>query len=241
MADTPHVLVVDDEPATRQLLASYFESEGYRVTQLVDGEQVISTVLNSGIDLVLLDIRLPHKNGLDLTKELRHVSNVGIILVTVKSDDVDRIVGLELGADDYVTKPFNTRELFARSKNLIRRVAAAGRDGGRTERRSIQFDGWCLDLLRHELLRPDGRQVPLTEGEYKILVALASRSGRILSREQLLDVINHRSWDPADRTVDVMIGKIRKKIEDGKTDAKLIKTVRGAGYMFAPAVNTEHS
>lgn len=236
MRETAHILVVDDEPAARQLLASYFDSEGYRVTQLGDGEQVVSTVLSLGIDLVLLDVRLPHTSGIELTKELRKVSDIGIILVTVKSDDVDRIVGLEMGADDYVTKPFNARELFARSKNLIRRVAASRiGDEGRGAN-VIEFEEWRLDLLSHQLFQPNGTEVPLTDGQYKILSALVTRAGRILSRERLLDLMNHRSWSPDDRTIDVMIGKIRKKLGDGLTDPHFIKTIRGAGYMFVPAV-----
>lgn len=233
MRDAAHILIIDDEPATRQLLASYFESEGYRVSQLSDGDRVIATTLSSDFDLLLLDIRLPHENGLELTKELRKVSDVGIILVTAKSDEIDRIVGLEMGADDYVTKPFNTRELFARAKNLIRRVRNARAVEKLSVTESIKFERWRLDLLRHQLYTPKGDEVALTEGEYKILSTLATRSGRILSREQLLDAINHRSWDPTDRTIDVMIGKIRKKMNDDPADPKFIKTVRGAGYMFA--------
>lgn len=241
MQDSAHILVVDDELATRKLLVSYFESEGYRVSQLGDGDQVVSTTLSSEIDLLLLDIRLPHENGLELTKKLRRVSDVGIILVTVKSDVIDRIVGLEMGADDYVTKPFNPRELFARSKNLIRRVKAARASGADANSKSIKFEGWHLDLWRHQLLQPDGLEIPLTEGEYNILAALATRSGRIVSREQLLDVINHRAWNPADRTIDVMIGKIRKKMNDNPSDPRFIRTVRGAGYMFAPKVTADHA
>lgn len=237
MSERAHILVVEDESATRQLVARYFETEGYKVTEAHDGQNVIPTVMRENIDIVLLDIRLPESDGLELTRQLRAVSDVGIILVTAKTDEIDRIVGLELGADDYVTKPFNSRELFARTKNLIKRVRR-GRQATLTATPQVyQFENWKLDAAQHRLLRPDGARVRLTEGEYQLLAKLVNSAQRIVSRELLLESINHKSRDATDRTVDVMIGKLRRKLDDDPANPVFIKTIRAVGYMFTADVS----
>lgn len=233
MSDSAHVLVVEDEDATRRLLASYFESEGYQVTEAAEGSQVVDLVREHAIDLVLLDIRLPDIDGLELTKRLRSWSDVGIILVTAKKDEIDRIVGIELGADDYVTKPFNTRELFARAKNLIKRVRHSQSSKQVPDAERLEFQGWALDLNQHQLFAPDGNLVSLTEGEYQLLAALAANAPRILSRDQLLDTVSHKEWVPSDRTIDVMIARLRRKLEDDPNHPEFVKTIRGVGYTFA--------
>ncbi len=232
MEDGAHILVVEDDPVTRAKLAGYFESEGYRVSEAADGEAMWPLLADGGVDLVLLDINLPGEDGLFLTRQLRSRYDFGIILVTGRTDDVDRIVGLEVGADDYVTKPFNQRELLARVKNLLRRTAAAAR----AEEGPRRFGPWRFDLERRRLSGPDDAKVALTRAEFELLSALVRHPGTVMSRDRLLSQVTHRHWDPSDRTIDVLVRRLRKKIERDPKTPELILTAHGEGYLFAAEV-----
>lgn len=234
MTNKAHILVVDDDLTSRVALSGYFETEGYRVSEAEDGAQMRSVFAGGDVDLIMLDIRLPDDDGLTLLKDVRKKSDVGIIMVTGRTDDVDRIVALEMEADDYVIKPFNPRELLARSKNLLRRVRA-GRVPAAVDERVLSFSGWVLDLDKRGLQSPKGEDVRLTRGEFELLSALVENKGRVLTRDNLLDHLNHREWDPSDRTVDVLIGRLRRKIEANPKDPTLIMTVHGVGYVFTGA------
>ena len=224
-----HVLIVEDDDVTRAKLAGYFEVAGYQVSEAVDGEEMRLSMARGDIDLLLLDINLPGEDGLALTREVRSASEMGIILVTGRTDDVDRIVGLEMGADDYVTKPFNSRELLARAKNLLRRTTVSVRQVSPVK----AFAGWQFDTKARRLHDPDGQRVLLTRAEYELLAAFCARPGEVLARERLLGSITHRSWEPSDRTVDVLVRRLRRKLEKNPKQPELIVTAHGEGYMFA--------
>ena len=230
-----HILVVDDDSQVRQLIGRFLRENGYRVTGVRDGREMRSTLASADVDLIILDLMLPGTSGLDLCRELRASSSLPIIMLTAKGEDTDRIVGLELGADDYLPKPFNPRELLARIRAVLRRAAAQPREaaqGGRL----ITFAGWTLDPLRREVTSADGVVVDLSGGEYDVLIAFVEHPNRILSREQLLELARNRVPNPFDRSIDVQISRIRRKLEIGENSPLLIKTVRGAGYIFLPAV-----
>ncbi len=231
MAEKNHILVVEDDATSRVTLSSYFEKEGYRVTEAVDGEQMRSAFSKGDVDLIMLDIRLPGEDGLTLLREVRQQSSVGVIMVTGKSDEVDRIVALEMGADDYVTKPFNPRELLVRAKNLLARINAA--QVAKNDERIKKFSGWSLNMNTRSLESPDGEDVRLTRGEFELLAALVNNPNRVMSRDNLLDYTSNRDWAPNDRTVDVLIGRIRRKIEPDPHVPSMIITVHGVGYVFA--------
>lgn len=231
---SPHILVVEDDPASRSLLVSHFENEGYRLSETDQAEHALSLIEHEDIDLVLLDIRLPGKDGLTLTRELRALSDIGIILVTAKGDEIDRIVGLELGADDYVTKPFNPRELLVRAKNLLRRIEGTRSMNPRPAQEGCcQFEGWTLDAYKRVLMTPEGDQERLPQGEFKLLQTLIRHAGQVLSRDQLMDAIHDRDWMPNDRSVDVLVGRLRRKLRENPSDPRFILTAHGAGYFFA--------
>lgn len=243
MKTTPadiHILIVEDDLASRSLLVSYFENAGYRVSETDNADHLGERIDQDRVDLVLLDISLPGKDGLTVTRELRANSSVGIILVTSKGDEIDRIVGLELGADDYVTKPFNPRELLVRAKNLLWRMFSAdtanrgnGNNNGNRSPTCYSFEGWQLDPHKRQLTSPEGQQERLPEGEFKLLQTLVNHPGQVLSRDQLMDAIHDREWTPNDRSVDVLIGRLRRKLGDNPSNPQLILTAHGAGYMFA--------
>lgn len=230
MTEKSHILVVEDEITSRAMLSGYFRAEGYQITEAETGAEMRSAFAKGGIDLIMLDIHLPDEDGLTLLKEARRQSDVGIIMVTGKSDDVDRIVALEMEADDYVTKPFNPRELLARAKNVLRRVKA-GRSA-KPSNRVISFSGWKFDLDQRLLVDPKDANVHLTRGEFELLSALTARKGQVLTRDNLLDHLHHRNCDPNDRTVDVLVARLRKKIEKNPKEPEYIVTVHGIGYVF---------
>ena len=234
--DSTHVLIVEDDDVARTKLAGYLETAGHRVTEAADGRGLRRVLADDPVDLVLLDVNLPGEDGLDLTRFIRASHDVGIILVTGRTDDVDRIVGLEIGADDYVTKPFNPRELLARVKALLRRMSARTRPGSGT-RTLRTFSGWRFDTRSRRLASPDGAKVPLTRAEFELLDALTGSPGAVLTRERLLGCITHRSWGPGDRTVDVLVRRLRRKLEAAPKSPELIVTVHGEGYMFAAEVS----
>jgi DNA-binding response OmpR family regulator len=230
------ILIVEDDFASRSLLSSYLGKEGYFVNETEKADNLCERVQQEQIDLVLLDINLPGKDGLTLTRELRSVSSVGIILVTSKGDEIDRIVGLELGADDYVTKPFNPRELLVRAKNLLWRVKDSQYVRQQESHQKWNFEGWVLDANKRLLTSPDNIDERLPEGEFKLLSTLLYAPGAILSRDQLMDAIHDREWTPNDRSVDVMIGRLRRKLGDNPSNPHFILTAHGAGYVFAGEV-----
>ncbi|WP_371370248.1 response regulator [Pseudomonas sp. QL9] len=243
MAMAPRVLIVDDDPLIRELLQSYLAGEGYEVACASTAEAAESALADAErdgppFDLVLLDIRLPGKDGLTLTRELRVRSEVGIILITGRNDDIDRIVGLECGADDYVIKPPNPRELVSRAKNLIRRVrhARSPAPAAAAPRQQLKrFAHWQLDADRRRLIDRDGSETPLTHGEFQLLSVFLRNSGHTLSRDQLMDQIRNREWLPNDRSIDVLVGRLRRKLRDDPAEPELIITIHGAGYLFTAA------
>nr|BAH89727.1 DNA-binding response regulator [uncultured bacterium]BAH90554.1 DNA-binding response regulator [uncultured bacterium] len=229
-----HILVVEDEPITRDQLVSYFEDEGFKVTSTGSGDEVLPLVMESDVILVLLDIKLPGKDGLTLTREIRTQSDIGIILVTSKQEQIDRILGLESGADDYVTKPFDPRELLSRARNLIRRVHIQQKQRRKNHIRT--FEGWQLDLNKRELTSPEGTQTTLSAGEYQLLLAFMEQAGEVMNRDQLMNRIRNREWFPDDRYIDVLVGQLRKKLGERAANAKIIATIHGTGYLFTPEV-----
>ncbi|MGL4635290.1 MAG: response regulator [Beijerinckiaceae bacterium] len=235
-ADTPaRVLIVDDDGQIRQLLAAFLKENGMDVVLARNGAEMRAELGSQSVDLIVLDLMLPGTGGLDLCRELRRTSIVPVIMLTAKGDDTDRIVGLEVGADDYLAKPFNPRELLARIKAVLRRSKSdvspsASRNSG------YGFEGWQVDLLRRELVNPDGVLIELSGAEFDLLIAFMESPNRILSREWLLETARNRTSDVFDRSVDVLVSRLRRKIEQGGDGAEVIKTVRGAGYLFLPKV-----
>lgn len=232
-----HLLVVEDDGEMRTLIVKFLRQNGFRVTGARDGREMWETLDHAPADLVLLDIMLPGQSGLDLCRALRAKSAVPIIMVTAKGDETDRVVGLELGADDYIPKPFSRAELLARIRAVLRRTGQAGQDrsaGAAGDR--IAFAGWTLDTRRRELIAPDGSAVDLSGGEYDLLLAFCEHPQRVLSRDQLLDLARNRMAFGTDRSVDVMVNRLRRKVEPAEDSPAIIKTVRGAGYMFVLAV-----
>jgi two-component system, OmpR family, response regulator len=234
-AASPHVLVVDDDAQIRHLVAKFLTDNGLRVSLARDGVEMMDAMRAAHVDLVVLDLMLPGRDGLELCRGLRREAATPVIMLTAKGDDTDRIVGLEVGADDYVAKPFNPRELLARIKAVLRRSAVQGAAGQGRSERSYRFDGWTLDLLRRELTDADGALVDLSGAEYDLLLSFIESANRVLSRDQLLESARNRTADGFDRSIDVLVSRLRRKIERGG-DASIIKTVRGAGYLFMPRV-----
>jgi len=235
MTSQKHLVVVDDEPVARESLAAYLEREGFRVTMSKDIRGLRGVLDREKVDLVLLDIRLPGEDGLSFLRELRSRSDLPVIMVTGRGEEIDRVLGLELGADDYVTKPFGPRELLARIRTLLRRTSEPGRPGNNN--RAWRFAGWTLDLATRCLTATSGEDVRLTRGEFDLLAALVRRPGQVLSRDALLDESSHRDGPPNDRTIDVLIARLRRKIEVDPADPRLIITEHGMGYRFAAPVH----
>lgn len=238
MANGPHILVVDDHRELRDLVSRALSKEGFRVSAAADGRAMRKLLADSRIDLILLDLMLPGEDGLSLCRSVRGESNIPIIMLTAKGDEVDRVIGLEMGADDYLPKPFSSRELIARIRAVLRRshekVPASNVEG---RQKRYRFDRWTLDTGSRELLRNDGVTVPLSTGEYDLLIVLVERPQRVLNRDQLLDLARGRSVAGLDRSIDTQVSRLRKKLELDPADPKIIKTVWGGGYTFTPAVS----
>lgn len=231
----PHILVVDDHREIRDLLGRYLARQGYRVS-LAESALAARRVIEAGaVALVVLDIMMPGEDGLSLCRWLRERHDLPVILLTAVAEDTDRIIGLEMGADDYVTKPFNPRELLARMRAVMRRAQDRGlhHDAGS---KTLHFAGWTLEAARRRLLNPDGVEVALTGGEYDLLVALLDRANKVVTRDMLLDLLRGRQAGPFDRAIDVAISRLRRKLDDDGRHAQLIKTVRGGGYVLAAEV-----
>lgn len=232
--ENARILITEDDEFTRELLAAHFEKEGVQVLQAATAEDMHKTLAKHPVDLVLLDINLPDEDGFALTRQLRARSDIPIVILSVRGDGADRVTGLELGADDYVSKAWSPRELFARVSAVLRRTrgADAGRGGEAAAGRALTFAGFRLDPEGHTLRDPEGEVVPLTTGEFNILSALARAKGRTLTREHLLDALSHGPDAPFDRTVDVLISRLRKKLGDTAAKPRLIRTVPGVGYQL---------
>jgi len=234
-----HVLAVDDDPALRTLLVDYLTGHGLRVTAVASGREMDEVLEREAVDLVLLDLRLPGEDGLQIARSLRERATLPIVLLTGQNEEADRVMGLELGADDYVTKPFSPRELLARLRAVLRRYQVQATLPERdSTRRAFRFDGWELNLRTRRLRSPAGETVELSNGEFSLLAALCSAPGRALSRDQLLTMSRLHEAEVYDRTIDVQILRLRRKIEQDPSHPKLIVTQRGTGYLFDTLVET---
>jgi len=231
-----HILVVDDDPEIRHLLRQYLEKNGYQVTAVAEGGGMWMTLERSRVDLIVLDLMLPGVDGLELCRDLRARSKVPVIMLTARGDEMDRVLGLEMGADDYLAKPFSARELLARIKVVLRRVRDLPVDPLADSPERLAFNGWTLDTRTQHLTSPDGLVVPLSQAEFRLLQTLLIHPNRALTRDQLLDLTQGRDARPFDRSIDVLIGRLRRHLGDDAREPELIKTVRGRGYMLAARV-----
>ena len=244
MAKAGHILVVEDDAFVQKALEAYLGREDYRVTAVDSGEAMRQVMHDDPPDLVIMDLKLPNDDGFELTRHLRQNHDVGIIILTSKDETIDRVVGLELGADDYVTKPWQERELLARIRSVMRRTSGQEKrpEGPQaTVQTVVNFAGWRFNLDSRELISPDGAPVELTSSEYSLLAELVGKPGRVLSRDHLLDAIYNRGWEPYDRSIDVLVTRLRRKIERDSKHPEIVKTVRGTGYMFAASMARENA
>jgi two-component system OmpR family response regulator len=239
MSERPHVLIVDDDREIRGLLAQYLEKHDFRTTTVADGREMRRVLERSHVDLLVLDLMLPGEDGLSLCRELRGRSQLPIIMLTARGEDVDRIVGLELGADDYVAKPFNPRELLGRIRAVLRRSAHAPRDPSPENVRGFSFDGWRLDTVTRTLTSASGNEVNLSGAEYRLLAVLLGSGNRVLTRAQLTELLRGREADPFDRSIDVRVSRLRQLLGDDARAPQIIKTVYGEGYVIGVNVVAE--
>jgi two-component system, OmpR family, response regulator len=239
MTDRPHLLIVDDDREIRGLLAQYLEKHDFRTTAVADGKEMRRTLERSHVDLVVLDLMLPGEDGLSLCRELRTRSQVPVIMLTARGEDVDRIIGLELGADDYVAKPFNPRELLGRIKAILRRSAHAPRDPSPDSVHGFSFNGWRLDTVTRTLTDAAGKEVALSGAEYRLLAVLLGAGNRVLTRAQLTELLRGRDADPFDRSIDVRVSRLRQILGDDARAPQIIKTVYGEGYVVGVTVLTD--
>jgi two-component system OmpR family response regulator len=232
----PHILVVEDDTGTRTLLARFLSENGFRATGARNGAEMWESLTRLTIDLVLLDVMLPGASGLDLCRELRRTSVVPIIMLTAKTAEFDRVRGLELGADDYVPKPFSRAELLARIRAVLRRGQLIATNSAGPRDRYLRFEAWVLDTARHELKAPDGAMVELSGAEYAVLLAFLEHPQRVLTRDRILELSRNRIGEVFDRSVDVLVSRLRRKLGGLEEASELIKTVRGTGYLFSAEV-----
>ena len=235
MNNAPHLLIVDDDRGIRDLVSQFLTRHGYRCSMAKNGQEMRDAITAGRFDLVILDLMMPGEDGLSLCRWVRRDSQTPIVMLTAMGEETDRIIGLEMGADDYLAKPFNPRELLARIKAVLRRASRPQVSEGAPSR-TLVFEGWRLDLSRRQLYAPDGALVELSAGEFDLLVALAERPQRVLTRDQLIDLARGRAATPFDRSVDVQISRLRRKIEADPKNPSLIKTVRSGGYIFSAVV-----
>jgi DNA-binding response OmpR family regulator len=236
MTATTHIMVVDDEAAARDMVGDYLKLHGFKVTLCDGGASLRSAIAKETPDLVVLDLNMPEEDGLSIVRDLKKSSGVPVIMLTATASPIDRVVGLELGADDYLAKPCELRELVARIRSVIRRAgaAAAAPSGAAPKRERVRFGTKWLDLEARVLQDEEGVDHPLTTSEFNLLKAFADHPRRVLSRERLLDLANARDPDAFDRAIDVRITRIRRKVEPDPNHPRIIRTVRGAGYVFSP-------
>jgi two-component system OmpR family response regulator len=235
--DNGHILVVDDQREICDLVQEYLSSEGYyRVSTAQDGAGMRRVMAQSAIDLVILDLVLPGEDGLTLARSIRDETNVGIIILSGRGEPVERIIGLEMGADDYLPKPFLPRELLARVKSVLRRTSTRTTEKQTPSQSKARFVGWTFDLSSREPFSPSGKEVRLTTGEFDLLAAFVNNPNQVLTRNQLLHFSRDREAGPFDRTIDVQVGRLRSKLEDDLKKPTMIKTMRGRGYIFIPEV-----
>jgi len=238
---TPHVLVLDDDPSVRQLICDYLHDNELRASAAASGHEFDAAMAREVVDLVVLDLRLPGEDGLQIARRLRESSTVPILMLTGRAEEADRVMGLELGADDYLTKPFSTRELLARIRALLRRARTQATVADAIARvRAYRFDAWELNIGLRKLRAADGRAVELTNGEFSLLAAFVSAPQRVLTRDQLLDLSRLHNAEVYDRSIDVQILRLRRKIERDPSRPQLIKTERGSGYLFDAVVEAVH-
>lgn len=233
------ILVVEDDAEIRALLRNLFDAEGYAVSEAANGDEMRLLLENQPVNLITLDLRLATDDGFALAREIRAKHNIPIIIISGKTEDIDRIVGLELGADDYITKPFNVREVIARVRAVLRRYEAVMHPplpAGAGSNEKYTFSGWLLDITARELKNTEGQTTELTTSEFNLLELLVRRPARVLSRDEIMDVMKGHEWAPLDRSIDTLVGRLRKKIEPDPEHPSLIKTVRGVGYAFATQV-----
>lgn len=236
VTSSARILIVEDDPAVRRLLARFLSDQGFIVSVASDGREMDQVLASQRVDLLLLDILLPHEDGLSICRRVRARSAMPVIMITARDSEMDRVVGLEMGADDYLVKPFGTSELLARIRALFRRAQSPWADTRSGHARIVKFAGWTLDLALRHLRAPDGTRVPLTTSEHKLLIAFCERPHRTLTREQLLDFIHERPVQGADRSINIHISRLRRKIEKDPRCPLLIQTVRSGGYVFTAEV-----
>lgn len=236
MEQSPHILFVEDDAEIRSLVADFLRGSGYRVSVAREARELDRTLEVSRIDLIILDIMLPKEDGLSVCRRIRASSSVPVIMLTARGSEIDRVVGLEMGADDYLTKPFSTHELLARIRALLRRANMTSRTPRDLRPARLSFSGWKLDLGGRRLRSADGAAVPLTSGEFELLVAFCEHPRRVLTREQLLDLTRGRAAGLFDRSIDIQVSRLRRKIEDDPKDPLIIQTVRAGGYIFTAEV-----
>ncbi|HQR53367.1 MAG TPA: response regulator [Burkholderiales bacterium] len=239
MEKTPQVLVVDDDAEIRALLAEYLGRNGYGVHGVADGRAMREALSARHIDLVILDLMLPGEDGLTLCRDIRARSDLPVIMLTARGEETDRIVGIEMGADDYLPKPFNPRELLARMKSVLRRARYLGDVSPAAGARRLRFAGWTLDTSTRNLIAPDGVVVSLSGAEYRLLGVLLARPDHVFSRDELMELTQRRGIDPYDRSIDVQVSRLRRRLRDDGKDPVIIKTVRSEGYVLAAAVESE--
>jgi len=237
MERSDHILIVDDDAEIRSLLTQYLEKNGLRATAVGDGRAMWRALDAGSFDLIVLDLMLPGDDGLTLCRTLRTRSDIPVIMLTARGDETDRIVGLEMGADDYLPKPFSARELLARIKSILRRARSLPPNLKPQDATSLRFAGWVLDTALRQLISPEGTQTPIGGAEYKLLCVFLSHANRVLSREQLLDLSQGREADPLDRSIDVQVSRLRQRLRDDPRSPMLIKTVRGEGYVLSATVD----
>lgn len=235
-----HILVVDDDRDIRDLLSEYLQKQGYRVSAAADGRAMRAAISVAMPDLIVLDVMLPGEDGLTLCRELRSQSDVPVLMLTARGEEIDRIVGLEMGADDYLAKPFNPRELVARIKSILRRARALPLNLRPDDARLIHFSGWTLEIATRDLIGPDHSRLGLSGTEFRLLRIFLDHPNRVLTRDQLIDLTQSREADPFDRSIDLQVSRVRRRLGDNPKEPTLIKTARGQGYVLASEVEVEH-
>jgi len=239
MEPADHILVVDDDAEIRTLLGTYLQKNGYRASVAADGQAMWAALAKSAVDLIVLDVMMPGDDGLTLCRKLRADSDTPVIMLTARGEETDRIVGLEIGADDYLAKPFSPRELLARIKSVLRRYRSLPRNLRADESREIEFAGWRLDPVKRHLVSPDGVLTSLSGAEYQLLKVFLSHPNHVLTRDQLMLLSKGHEADPLDRSIDINVSRLRHRLGDDPADPAIIKTVRGEGYVLAVPVKVK--